>query len=77
MDRTQTVNGLVRLRLHKGTATVTGRGSADSSLYVPEMASYGSEDQSTIGLQKVHLRLGFANASLVTPSPFKLNAALS
>ena len=46
MDRTQTtVNGVVRLRLHKGTATVTGRGSADSSLYVPEMASYGSEDQ--------------------------------
>ncbi len=41
MDRTQaTVNGVVRLRLHKGTATVTGR-----SLYVPEMASYGSEDQ--------------------------------
>ena len=27
MDRTQaTVNGVVRLRLHKGTATVTGRG---------------------------------------------------
>ena len=46
MDRTQTtVNGVVRLRLHKGTATVTGRSSADSSLYVPEMASYGSEDQ--------------------------------
>ena len=46
MDRTQTtVNGVVRLRLHKGTVTVTGRGSVDSSLYVPEMASYGSEDQ--------------------------------
>ena len=46
MDRTQThVNGVVRLRLHKGNATVIGRGSVDSSLYVPEMASYGSDDQ--------------------------------
>ena len=46
MDRTQIhVNGTVRLRLHKGNAIVTGRGSSDSSLYVPEMASYGSEDQ--------------------------------
>ena len=45
MDRTQQhVNGVVRLRLHKGTAVVTGRCSATSSLYVPEMASYGSED---------------------------------
>ena len=46
MDRTQEhVNSVVRLRLHKGNATVIGRGSSDSSLYVPEMASYGSEDQ--------------------------------
>ena len=46
MDCTQThVNGTVRLRLHKGNAIVTGRRSADSSLYVPEMASYGSDDQ--------------------------------
>ena len=46
MDRTQQhVNGVVRLRLHKGNAVVTGRGSSDSSLYVPEMASYGSDDQ--------------------------------
>ena len=46
MDRTQAhVNGVVRLRLHKGNAIVTGRASSDSSLYVPEMASYGSEDQ--------------------------------
>lgn len=46
MDRTQThVNGTVRLRLHKGNAIVTGRRSSDSSLYVPEMASYGSDDQ--------------------------------
>ena len=46
MDRTQAhVNGVVRLRLHKGNAIVTGRASSDSSLYVPEMASYGSDDQ--------------------------------
>ncbi|WP_413324073.1 argininosuccinate synthase [Synechococcus sp. MIT S9503] len=46
MDRTQNhVNGTVRLRLHKGNAIVTGRGSSDSSLYVPAMASYGSDDQ--------------------------------
>ena len=46
MDRTQVhVNGVVRLRLHKVTATVIGRASAESSLYVPAMASYGSEDQ--------------------------------
>ena len=46
MDRTQThVNGMVRLRLQKGNAIVTGRRSSDSSLYVPEMASYGSDDQ--------------------------------
>ena len=46
MDRTQThVNGMVRLRLHKGNVIVTGRRSSDSSLYVPEMASYGSDDQ--------------------------------
>ena len=46
MDRTQDhVNGVVRLRLQKGSAAVIGRGSTTSSLYVPEMASYGSEDQ--------------------------------
>jgi argininosuccinate synthase len=45
MDRTQaTVNGTVRIRLHMGNATVIGRGSADS-LYVPDMATYGSEDR--------------------------------
>ena len=46
MDRTQIhVTGVVRLKLHKGNATVTGRASAANSLYVPEMASYGSEDK--------------------------------
>ena len=46
MDRTQQhVNGVVRLRLHKGSAAVIGRASFDNSLYVPAMASYGSDDQ--------------------------------
>ena len=46
IDRTQqTVNGTVRLKLHKGNATVVGRSSSTHSLYVPDMATYGSEDQ--------------------------------
>ena len=80
MDRTQTtVNGVVRLRLHKGTATVTGRGSADSSLYVPEMASNGSEDQfDHRAAEGFILRLGSADSTLVSiPAPFKLSAAAS
>jgi argininosuccinate synthase len=45
IERTQyTVNGSVRIKLHKGNATVVGRSSVDS-LYVPDMATYGSEDQ--------------------------------
>ncbi|MFL0748764.1 MAG: argininosuccinate synthase, partial [Prochlorococcus sp.] len=38
------VNGLVRIRLHKGNVTVIGRGSSTNSLYVPDMATYGSKD---------------------------------
>ena len=46
LDRTQTnVNGLVRLRLHKGNATVVGRASGTDSLYVSDMATYGSDDR--------------------------------
>ena len=46
IERTQTsVNGTVRIRLHKGNATVVGRQSATDSLYVPDMATYGAEDQ--------------------------------
>ncbi len=46
LDRTQdSVNGTVRLRLHRGNATVVGRGSATDSLYVPDMATYGEEDR--------------------------------
>jgi argininosuccinate synthase len=45
LDRTQaTVNGLVRIRLQKGGATVVGRSSDSDSLYVPDMATYGAED---------------------------------
>ena len=45
MDRTQkNVSGIVKIRLHKGNATVIGRGS-EKSLYIPDMATYGSTDQ--------------------------------
>jgi argininosuccinate synthase len=46
LDRTQqTVNGTVRIRLHKGNATVVGRASATDSLYVSDMATYGADDR--------------------------------
>ncbi|MFM7085400.1 MAG: argininosuccinate synthase, partial [Cyanobium sp.] len=46
LDTTQqTVNGTVRVKLHKGNATVVGRSSSADSLYVPDMATYGAEDQ--------------------------------
>ena len=45
IERTQrTVNGTVRIKLHRGNATVVGRTSEDS-LYEPDMATYGAEDQ--------------------------------
>ncbi len=45
-DRTQTaVNGVVRIRLYKGNAIILGRGSTANSLYMPGMATYGSDDQ--------------------------------
>lgn len=40
----RTVNGKVRLKLHRGNAIVVGR-SSNNSLYVPDMATYGGEDQ--------------------------------
>ncbi len=40
-----TVNGKVRLKLHRGNAIVVGRSSSSNSLYVPDMATYGGEDQ--------------------------------
>jgi len=46
IDRTQaTVNGNVRVRLHKGNAVVIGRSSPSDSLYVDAMATYGSDDR--------------------------------
>tara|TARA_Y100001968_G_scaffold24074_1_gene18876 strand:- start:2153 stop:3364 length:1212 start_codon:yes stop_codon:yes gene_type:complete len=43
-DRTQRdVNGCVKIRLHKGNATIIGRRSKNS-LYISDMATYGSED---------------------------------
>ncbi|MEO1002134.1 MAG: argininosuccinate synthase [Cyanobacteria bacterium J06638_7] len=45
-ERTQrAVNGSVRIRLHRGNATVVGRSSAGNSLYVPTMATYDAGDQ--------------------------------
>lgn len=46
IDRTQvSVNGSVRVKLHKGNATVVGRSSSSDSLYVDAMATYGSDDR--------------------------------
>ena len=39
------VNGLVKIRLHKGNATVISRSSSKNSLYIPNMATYGKNDQ--------------------------------
>ena len=38
------VSGTVRMKLFKGTANVVGRKS-DNSLYAPDLATYGAEDQ--------------------------------
>jgi argininosuccinate synthase len=38
------VNGTVRVKLFKGTATIAGRQSAHS-LYTPDLATYGADDQ--------------------------------
>ena len=39
------VNGSVRIKLHRGNATVVGRQSLSDSLYVSDMATYGAEDR--------------------------------
>ena len=45
-DCTQsTVNGVVNLRLYKGNIIITGRESKTDSLYLPNMATYGSDDE--------------------------------
>ena len=38
------VTGIVRIKLFKGNATIVGRWS-DNSLYTPDLATYGREDQ--------------------------------
>ena len=45
IDVTQTsVNGKVKIRLHKGNAIVIGRSSAHNSLYREDLATYSKED---------------------------------
>ena len=45
-ERTQIdVNGVVKVKLHKGNAIVIGRSSLNNSLYIPNMATYGKDDQ--------------------------------
>jgi len=39
------VNGTVRIKLHRGNATVIGRQSPTDSLYVSDMATYGADDR--------------------------------
>jgi len=39
------VNGLVRIRLHKGNAIILGRRSDTNSLYIPELSTYTKEDK--------------------------------
>jgi argininosuccinate synthase len=39
------VNGTVRVKLHRGNATVIGRQSPTDSLYVSDMATYGADDR--------------------------------
>jgi argininosuccinate synthase len=38
------VSGEVRIKLHKGNATIVGRQS-DNSIYAPDLATYGAEDK--------------------------------
>ena len=46
LEATQgSVNGSVRVKLHKGNAIVIGRRSDADSLYIPDMATYGAEDR--------------------------------
>ena len=45
IDRTQErVNGTIKLKLFKGNAIIVGR-TSDNSLYSPDLATYGSQDQ--------------------------------
>lgn len=58
IDETQkNVNGVVRVKLHKGSITVTGRKS-DNSLYNRQLATYQADDsfdhQAALGFIKLH-----------------------
>ena len=45
IDSTQlSVNGQVKLRLHKGNAIVIGRSSENNSLYRSDLATYSKDD---------------------------------
>ena len=45
IDKTQErVSGTIKLKLFKGNAIIVGR-TSDNSLYSPNLATYGSEDQ--------------------------------
>ena len=45
IDSTQTsVNGRVKIRLHKGNAIVIGRSSENNSLYREDLATYSKDD---------------------------------
>ena len=45
IDSTQTsVNGKVKIRLHKGNAIVIGRSSQNNSLYREDLATYSKND---------------------------------
>ncbi len=41
----ESVNGVVKIRLYKGNATVIGRSSKDNSLYREDLATYSHEDK--------------------------------
>ena len=40
----QSVNGIVKIRLHKGNAVIIGRSSSKNSLYREDLATYSQED---------------------------------
>tara|TARA_B100000700_G_C14982670_1_gene827198 strand:- start:151 stop:1359 length:1209 start_codon:yes stop_codon:yes gene_type:complete len=45
-DKTQfNVNGIVKMRLHKGNAWAIGRSSKFDSLYIPKLSTYTSKDE--------------------------------
>ena len=39
------VNGVVKVRLYKGNATIIGRKSSSNSLYLSDISTYSEEDK--------------------------------